>query len=151
MDFRRGEKYRKENGVEKRIFLCLVMGGKPRRKVSLSDSQIFSSQIERKSKGRKLPQCSFTIIPRSEIKKKKKKQKNWERERWSKKKERTRAESSKKKRKRKREREYWRKKKRERMRALEPSKKKKKTRTERERWRKKREWELTTSSKWGRR
>ena len=28
MDFRRGGKYRKENGVEKWVFLCLAMGGK---------------------------------------------------------------------------------------------------------------------------
>ena len=37
--------------------------GKPWRKFSLPNPQIFSSQIGRKSNERKLPQCSFTIMP----------------------------------------------------------------------------------------
>ena len=37
--------------------------GKPWRKFYLPDPQIFSSQIGRKSNERKLPQCSFTIMP----------------------------------------------------------------------------------------
>ena len=37
--------------------------GKSERKFSLSSSQIFSSQIKRKSNERKLPQCSFTVMP----------------------------------------------------------------------------------------
>ena len=36
---------------------------KPWRKFSLSDPQIFPSQIGRKSNERKLPQCSFTVMP----------------------------------------------------------------------------------------
>ena len=38
-------------------------GAKPGRKFSLPGPQIFYSQIGRKSKGRKLPQSSFTVMP----------------------------------------------------------------------------------------
>ena len=38
-------------------------GGKPGRKFSLPGPQIFSSQIGRKSHERKLPHCTFTIMP----------------------------------------------------------------------------------------
>ena len=64
MDFRRGGKYRKENGVEKWVFLCLVLGGKqkggkPGRKISLLGPQSFSSQIRRKKQGKKTVSLQF--------------------------------------------------------------------------------------------
>ena len=88
MDFRRGGKYRKENGVEKWVFLCLAMGGKQEgwktqeKNFSPGPTNFFLPNQEEKQGEKTVSVQFYCNTPFWNQAKKK----NRERERWSKKK-----------------------------------------------------------------